>query len=464
MALDTALFSLLPRKTTLRMRVTVCCAALGGVVGICLAFVSEQIAERYEHVLIGEEMNAELDSQIAQHGKEADVLLPRSAWKSLYIDRPGQAPSSPAALRSLPPGVHELEEPEDRDQFAAIRLEPFGRVTMVAGLPNSPERERRFSEELLAMILLGVALGAWLGRMLAGSMLEPVLRLSHDVDSPEPGTELQRIAADHRADEVGALASALIRYRARMRMAIEREVLFSADASHELRTPLCVLQGALDLMRESASPPTPGHNRIRRMQRSATEMATLLDALLLIARSAETVDANASVELGPALASVVAEFREELDGAHIRIGLRCAETARIQAPPELLRVALRLLFRSIANGAHGTELRLDADARGIVLATADTVALHADAVTGPAADSSHAGVAQPVDGACPDGQRTDDRRSDVRRSDEMGGIGMLRRLCQRYGWSLELAHDPAQSTLLSLRFWSADKASTGVRA
>ena len=112
------------------------------------------------------------------------------------------------------------------------------------------------------------------------------------------------------------------------------------------------------------------------MQRSAAEMATLLEALLLIARSAEATEANATVELGPALASVVAEFREELDHSRITIGLRCAENARIHAPPELLRIALRLLFRSIASGAYGTQLRLDVDARGIVLATTNGIAMH----------------------------------------------------------------------------------------
>lgn len=203
------------------------------------------------------------------------------------------------------------------------------------------------------------------------------------------------------------------------------------------------------------------------MQRSTAEMATLLDALLLIARSAEATDASATVELGPALASVVAEFRAELDGAHIQIGLRCAEAAHIQAPPDLLRVALRLLFRSIASGAYGMHLRLDADARGIVLGTADAAALHGEPAAGNVTDSSDAGV-QPAEAVCSDTQQSDVRRSDVqrsdvRRSDEMGGIGMLRRLCQRYGWSLELAHDPAQASLLSLRFWSADAAPIGVR-
>jgi len=295
--------------------------------------------------------------------------------------------------------------------------------------------------------------------MLAGSMLAPVLRLSHEVDSAEPGAELQRIANDHPADEVGALALALIRYRDRMRLAIEREVLFSADASHELRTPLCVLQGALDLLRESQGPTAPGQRRIERMRRSAAEIGTLLDALLLIARSDEAREApNAAVEFGPTLASVIAEFREELDAAQIEIMLRCAPSASIDAPPNLLRVALRLLFRSIASGAFGTRLRLDADARGLVLVSANPDPNATDAIGddgGRAAQTESAASEQPARR----GEETDgERPSDVRRSDEQGGIGMLRRLCQRYGWALELANGMDQPTLLSLRIPQRDAA------
>ena len=189
------------------------------------------------------------------------------------------------------------------------------------------------------------------------------------------------------------------------------------------------------------------------MQRSAAEMATLLDALLLIARSSESTDAtNGSVELAPALASVIAEFRGELDAAYIAIGVRCAHSARVQAPPELLRVVLRLLFRSIASGAYGTSLRLDADTRGIVLASADSDA------TAPATEAA-------VQNVLTDEPASNGNRDDAAlRSDQTGGTGMLRRLCQRYGWALELAHDPTEPILLSLRFWSPDAAPTGPHA
>ncbi|MEO7477760.1 MAG: HAMP domain-containing sensor histidine kinase [Lysobacteraceae bacterium] len=430
------MFRLLPRKTTLRMRVVLCCAALGGVVGIFQAFVAEAISERDERLLINEEMTAEIGVQIAQHGADPDARLPRSAWKSLYIDRPGQAPTSPPELRSLAPGIHELDDLEDSDRFAAIRIAPIGRVTMVAGLPNSPARERRFAEELLAMILLGSLLGAWLGRMLASNMIAPVLRLSHEVDTSEQIGELQRIADDHRSDEVGALAGALVRYRTRMRTAIEREILFSADASHELRTPLTVLQSGLDLMHECAGVTTVAQRRIARMQRGAAEMSTLLDALLLIARSNDAADApHAAVEIGPALASVASEFRDELATAQVEIGLRCAQDACINAPPELLRVVLRLLFSSIANGAYGSHLRIDADAHHIALTSTD-------------------GVSQALEEN--DGHDSNPASADALRSDQNGGTGMLRRLCQRYGWSLEFGHDQSLPALLFIRIWSPD--------
>jgi signal transduction histidine kinase len=459
------LFRLLPRKTSLRMRVMVCCAALGGVVGVCLAFVAERISEHYEHMLISEEMAAELDAQIIHHGRNPDEPLPRTPWKSLYIDRPGLPPTSPIALRSLPPGVHELDD-DDSDRFAGVRESPIGRVTMVAGLPNSPARERRFAEELLAMILLGIVLAAWLGRMLASSMLAPVLRLSDQVDRADPTTELRGIAEDHRSDEVGALATAFIRYHGRMQAAIEREVLFSADASHELRTPLSVLQGALDLLRDGQASNLPGRRRVERIRRSAAEIGMLLDALLLIARPDETQDeTEVPVELGAALASVIAEFNDELEASGIVIGVRCPSSACVVAPPELLRVALRLLFRAIASGVWGERLRLDADAHGLVLSSADPGVVAADVASAIVA----AGKEGLADAPSPSTTKVQairaptDRFNPVatRRSDETGGIGMLRRLCEHYGWKLECVDVPDQPFLLRLLIPVPARISTG---
>ncbi|HEY2344861.1 MAG TPA: histidine kinase dimerization/phospho-acceptor domain-containing protein [Xanthomonadaceae bacterium] len=423
------MFRLLPRKTTLRMRVMLCCAALGGAIGVCLAFVADVISEHDEYLLINEEMQAELSVQIAQHGGDAnDARLPRSPWKSVYIDRPGQPPTSPAWTRKMPAGIHELDKSVDGagDGFVGIRQSAAGRVTMVAGLPDSPERERRFTEELIAMIVLGIVLGAWLGRMLAGGMLAPVLRLSHEVDRADPAAELLGIAEDHRSDEVGALAKAFIRYHGRVQAAIEREVLFSADASHELRTPLTVLQGALDLL-DAQTVAAPARRRIDRIRRGAAEIGLLLDALLLIARSDEAQDpVTGTIDIGATLASTIAEYREELEAAQVAIGMRCTPGAVVQAPPELLRTALRLLFRAIPGGAWGNELRLDADAQGIALSSGDA----------PAAASPAEATAAPVV---------------PRRSDESGGIGMLRRLCERYGWRLEDINESGRPVGLRIR-------------
>ncbi|MBS0193759.1 MAG: HAMP domain-containing histidine kinase [Proteobacteria bacterium] len=409
------MFRLLPRKTSLRMRVMVYCAALGGGIGLCLAFVSEHIADLYQKILVNEEMNAELDGQIELHSQHpGDKWLARGAWKSVYIDRPGQPPTSPPALRALPPGVHEVDSDDDSDRFVGIREAPIGRVTIAASLPNSPQRERRFFEELTAMVLLGAVLGAWLGRMLAGGMLAPVLRLSHEVDRADPGAELRGIAEDHRHDEVGALAKAFIRYQGRVNAAIEREILFSADAGHELRTPLTTLQGAVDLL-DAQTVQAPARRRIERIRRSAGEIALLLDAMLLVATSDEARDqGEGAVELSGVLAATLSEYRADLEAAQVQLGVRCPPGLTLAAPPKLLRVMLRLLFRALASGSFGQDLRLDADASGVVVAAADAPA--------PAEPSSVDAVESP---------------SKPTRSDEIEGLGMLRRLCERHGWRLE---------------------------
>ncbi|MBS0462613.1 MAG: HAMP domain-containing histidine kinase [Proteobacteria bacterium] len=421
------MFRLLPRKTSLRMRVMVYCAALGGAIGICMAFVAEAISDHNELLLVNEEMEAELGVQIAEHGEDPDdSRLPRGPWKSVYIDRRNQPPTSPTWAQAMPPGVTELDpgiHGKD-DRFIAIRDTPIGRVTMIAGLPDSPARERRFAEELAAMVLLGVILGGWLGRMLAGSMLSPVLRLSHEVDRADPGADLHGIADDHRSDEVGALANAFIRYQGRVNAAIEREVLFSADAGHELRTPLSVLNGALDLL-DAQTVQAPARRRIERIRRSAAEIGLLLDALTLLARPEESRDAEPRIiDLTAVLGSVVGEFRDELAAAGIALRLRCPPDAVVHAPSGLPRTAFRLLLRSIAGGAWGERLCLEVDANAVALRVAEASA------------DDPAKPAEPNPGS-------------PLRSDESGGLGMLRRLCERYGWAFHLNAASSDGSLVA---------------
>ncbi len=409
-----------------------CCAALGGVVGVSMAFVAEQLSEKYENVLIREEMSAEMTALIADFADDdANEQLPHSPWKSLYIDRTGQPPTSPVALRGYPPGVHELDDSLDSDRFVGIRQIPAGRVTMVAGLPNSPARDRRFAEELLAMIGLGIVLGAWLGRLLARLMLAPVLRLAAAVDSDPPDQSLQRIADQHATDEVGLLSDALVRYRRRSQLAIEREMLFSADAGHELRTPLCVLQNGLELMGETQ----PGSARLQRMRASADEIATLLDALLLAGRSEEgQVAEPSSLELCAVIEMATTEFSPMLADAGIRLDVHCVKDSRIAAPPLLLRTVLRLLLRSVANAGFGAHVRLHADAQAIRIQQADA---DASPATHTSAASDEIGVSQ---------------SASAPRSDVSTGFGLLRRLCARYGWSLQLPDTQSSGSEVILQF------------
>ena len=315
---------------------------------------------------------------------------------------------------------------QERSRIAA--LSQWVKEAADAGDALARDIFRRAGEELAAMIALGIALGAWLGRLLAGGMLAPVLRLSHEVERADPGVELHGIADDHRHDEVGALANAFLRYQSRVNAAIEREVLFSVDAGHELRTPLTTLQGALDLL-DAQIVQAPARRKIQRIRRSAAEIGLLIDALLLVTVSDEAVDHPASVvEWRGAIASALTEYQPELDHAQVRVGVRCAPDATIHAHPRLLATMLRLLLRAMANGSFGQDLHIDVDGAGLRLAAADTMP--------EAALAGNEDVPTAID---------------VQRSDEIAGLGMLRRLCERHRWRLVLEGAGSGSGLLPLR-------------
>ena len=179
-------------------------------------------------------------------------------------------------------------------------------------------RERRFARDLIALVLIGTGLSAWLGWAWAGRAIEPVRRLAAKVEVLEPSQKpADRFAPDFAADEVGALAQAFDRYQEKLYEYIRRERAFTADASHELRTPLAVIRGALEVMLDSGCDAAT-ETRLKRMQRGSDELRDLLDALLLLARSDERdLAATGASDVGQIVAQLLRERRDGFNERHL---------------------------------------------------------------------------------------------------------------------------------------------------
>ena len=80
------------------------------------------------------------------------------------------------------------------------------------------------------------------------------------------------------------MVEALQAFSFRLEQFIERERTFTRDAGHELRTPIAVLKGSLDILETNKQRSDTDLQALQRMRRVLSDMETLLETLLMLAR------------------------------------------------------------------------------------------------------------------------------------------------------------------------------------
>jgi signal transduction histidine kinase len=114
--------------------------------------------------------------------------------------------------------------------------------------------------------------------------MRPVTELASDVSHLDPSRRNERLGNRFSNREVGVIAAAFDDYMERLDRVLEREQAFTEDASHELRTPLAIIASAAELLLEEPELSQPGRERILRIRRASTQMQSLIEALLFLAR------------------------------------------------------------------------------------------------------------------------------------------------------------------------------------
>jgi len=409
------------RRLGLRTRVAALCAVLGLIVSACLSAVAVHFSDSYVHRLIDEMLRVEGDYLRERYAVDGIVPHPRTKHYYAFISGTGE-PVPPDFVR-LEPGLHEVGDARGERHVAVYDVKGE-RLYVVLDIGLESVRERRLSRDLLALMLFGSALSAWLGWFLSGRAIEPVRRLAHQVETLDPAAQAAApLAPEYSSDEVGVLAQAFDRYQLKLHEYIRRERAFTADASHELRTPLAVIRGAIEVLLDNDGTSAATAVRLKRMQRGADELRDLLDALLVLARSDERAVEDRTPDLSALVDSLLRERADALAEKHLRLeGNRDAAVA-VAAPPRVLGIVIGNLLRAVTQFAEGGVLRVQ------VAADALTVAHEDD----PAADDAAETPA----------------RIDTR--EHVLGLGMIRRVCERRGWLLDESVD-AGGRAFVLRF------------
>jgi signal transduction histidine kinase len=197
-------------------------------------------------------------------------------------------------------------------------------------------------------------------------------------------------------DEVGEVAIALERMRARLHAEEQGRQAFLDTASHELRTPLASLRGTVELLREELAYDAPDVESARHRAEAALRQVDRLSGLASDLLELRRVDAEAPlaaepVDLAELAETIAAEAEARAHAAGIALDVEGPEPAwALGDPRAVARILRALLDNSLRYGGGHDEATRGAGTPGreVVCATEPLGSRRGGSVTIEAAGSS----------------------------------------------------------------------------
>ena len=190
----------------------------------------------------------------------------------------------PQEIASLSPGVHEDVVIQGRVYYVAVDAVDATRLYLLLDTERVDVLEGDVIGVAALMGLIALGLAVALGFGMARAVMRPVTQLANDVAHLDPARRKERLENRYANREVGIIAAAFDDYMDRLERVLEREQAFTEDASHELRTPLAIISSAAELLAEEPNLAAASLERVQRIRRAATQMQSLIEALLFLAR------------------------------------------------------------------------------------------------------------------------------------------------------------------------------------
>ena len=356
-----------------------------------------------------------------------------------------RTPTSPGGAGATPPSALHGEGPGFRrvDIDGVSRLlhvsdRGGARLYLVFEADQVSDLAFYFGTLPLSIVLLLIYGLLFVAYLWSQAALSPIVRLARRLEAVDfdrmGSVQLDFSGLREDADgEVATMIEALERFTARLDAAIERERVFTRDAGHELRTPLAVFKGSLDLLERDAERPTHDREALARMRRTARDMESLLETLLLLAREESAASEEGSTSVNQALRKEIGALREPARRRNNQLRWRADAEVVVDAPAPAVRIVLGNLLRNAVTyteNGHVDVVLFDAGVRiedsGVGMSRTELASMF-----------------EPF------------YRADAGREAGGGhglGLSIVRRLGRRYGWALNVRSQPGQGTTVELLF------------
>lgn len=418
-------------SASLRTRFIAACLLLVTISTAGYAIAVAQFVELLEAQLVDQRLGGELEEFADAYRADPRVRGPQAAGLTSFALPPGADDGGlPEPLRRLKAGARR-EMHLDGTAVAAGRVDVEGaRLYAVLDMSEVEDFERRFVVLAWLSAIISWIAAIVLATALARRVLRPVAQLAERVGALQPDAPHAPLAAAFDDREIRSIATAFDRFADRMQAFVSRERAFTEDASHELRTPLAIIDSSVQLLADDERLDAASRQRVQRIGRAVQQMQVLIEALLFLAREQGSVPAE-EFALDALAAELVDAHRELLGQRPLRLELQ-AVSSRAHAPRAMVSCVLSNLLQ---NAMHYTEQgHVRVEVRPGCLVVEDT------------------GIGIPPE----DLARIFERRFRGAQSRGLGlGLYLVKRICDRIGWSVKLNSTPGSGTRFELRFPAA---------
>ena len=423
-------------RYSLRSRIIFAFCLFGAVLGIVYATIVYVSLDKIDDHLIDSRLNEDIEHFIAHYQRYNDYPRPTSPYITAYVGTESMPLYVLDMIEGLAEGLHETYSDEEEYHIAIQRLQDQEKLLYllyeVSALEFTEKRKLSIGFVLIAGVVLIIVLGLWLGWLTSRRVIAPVAHLSELVNKSGPENLPTDFSKAFFDDEVGVLAKALEQAMRRVETFVEREHQFSRYASHELRTPVTIIKGAVVLLKRkisSANEEDSVWRPLKRIERSVINMENIIETLLWLSRENAAVDQNQNFAVVPVVQETIEQNRYLIGNKPIDIEFVPEDEPQLTIPVPLFQIALTNLIRNAIQ--HTPSGKVSVTIRDDRVIVSDTGR----------------------------GMEPDDLKlvtqSHIRGDREKGfglGLTIVKRLCDRLGWKLEIESETGRGTTVQLIF------------
>lgn len=393
-------------------------------------------AQVVEKVMIGAALENEAEHYWQQLGMDASHPLPNTDNLRGYGVDDGGEGSIPSALQMAPIGQSRAAF-EDRHPIIYVEEREGHKLLLVFDEQSVSKLSFWFGVVPLSLTLMIIYISAWFVYRQSSKTLSPLMSLAQtmrqfDLTRDRLDTlNFQSWSGPKVDDEVRVLADSLEAFTQQLQEQLERERAFSRDVSHELRTPLAVIRGSLELLQKQGQLNEQQNKVVERMQATSKDMQSLIEILLVLAKEEHRGrEEDEETEVQPLAGVLLAQIELSHNAdQHVKMRLQGEGGLVVNAPHQVVGMVIANLLRNACNYT----------ASGDVVACVNSDGISVTDTGAGIPDSELLRLQQPF------------QRDDQSNSGHGLGLDIVRRLCDRYNWTLRIESRQGEGTRVEVK-------------